>query len=280
MAATVSIVLATHNGSRLISKAISSVAGQTYPHWELIVVDDGSTDGTQELVAELATTDRRIICVRSERCLGLYEALDVGIRAAKGGLIARIDDDDEWICPDKLSEQLRLLASDPACVLVGTNMVAVDDVGNEIGHFTFPQRDCDIRETLLLRNCFVHSSVLFRKEAWASAGGYSECQGMAADYDLWLRMGCQGNLANLPGYCIRYRLRRESMSARAVASTLAAMRVVRRHRGHYPHYTWSVFRRSLALAKNVGLGWMPFGTRLQLRRWKHAAGRKIRSVGK
>ena len=198
----ISIILPTYNGAGRIQEALLSVLGQSYLHWELLVVDDGSTDNTEELVKDLPCNEKRIIYIKNESNLGIQQTLNKGLKEAKGEYIARIDDDDMWIDKDKLLKQVEFLEKNKDCVLVGTGLVAVNEEGKEIFRTFNPELDAIIRNKILSKTCFTHSSVMFRKALAMQLGGYSELSEVRhiEDYDLWLKMGTVGKLANLPIY--------------------------------------------------------------------------------
>ncbi len=212
----VSVILPTYNGSKWLKKAIESVLHQSYQDWELLVVDDGSTDNTSEIVAGFAATDLRIRYLRNVSNLGIQKSLNRGLREAKGEYIARIDDDDMWSDTDKLAEQVEFLNTHPEYILVGTGVVMVNENGMELFRYLLPQTDEEIKSKILFKNYFVHSSVLFRKDIVLSVGGYSEEESALhfEDYDLWLRIGTLGKFSNLPIYATSYRVRADSISSK------------------------------------------------------------------
>ncbi len=210
----VSIILPTHNGAKFIRRAIESVRAQSLKDWELIVINDGSTDSTGALVTEIASIDSRIRVLRFEKNQGIQRALNEGLMQSKAELVARIDDDDVWTDPKKLEKQIEYLATHPGCVLVGTGLVVQDEQGNELYRFLNPATDADIRGKMLYRNCFSHSTVMFKKQAAMQFNGYDESEATrhVEDYDLWLKLGTIGALANLPEYCGRFTSRAGAIS--------------------------------------------------------------------
>lgn len=207
----VSILLPTFNSANTLSQAIESVQNQRFTDFELIVIDDGSTDETQNILKEI--DDARIVSVRNEKNLGLQKALNVGLKKAVGSYIARIDADDLWIDTNKLEHQVSFLDMHTHVVLVGTGAIVVKD-GHELFRFLNPLTDNAIRSILLGKNTFVHSSVLFRREEALLMGGYSEDEAVkhVEDHDLWLKLGTRGMLANLEEYDIQYTLSRSQIS--------------------------------------------------------------------
>lgn len=204
----ISIILPTHNGERFIARAIKSVQAQTFTDWELLIIDDGSD------VPPAAVDDVRVKSIRFEKNQGIQHALAEGLNRAQGEYIARIDDDDEWCDNNKLQSQLDYFTAHSDCVLVGTGLIVVNEQGRELYRFLNPQTDAKIRSEILYRNCFSHSTVMFKKSSAMQFGGYGESEAVrhVEDYDLWLKLGTIGSFANLPEYSVRLTARSTSIS--------------------------------------------------------------------
>ena len=170
----VTIIMPTYNGSKWLKNAILSIQNQTYKHWELIVVDDGSTDNTAQIVMDLMQNEPRIKYFKNEQNLGIQKTLNRGLKEAKGEYVARLDDDDSWPDPLKLKKQVDFLNENSTYVLVGTGVIIVNEEGKELFRYLLPEEDNVIRSKILSKNCFAHSSVLFRKDIVMNFGGYSE----------------------------------------------------------------------------------------------------------
>jgi glycosyltransferase involved in cell wall biosynthesis len=206
----VSIILPTYNGAKYIKRAIDSVLSQSFSDWELLIIDDGSTDNTEEIIKEYTKKDYRIIYLKNEKNLGIQKTLNRGLRLAKGEYIARIDDDDIWIDKDKLKKQVDFLDKNPEYVLVATRVIYKDENGIEIKKSPSTETNKEIQEVIFSRCCFTHSAVVFRKNIILSLGGYSEDEKVkhSEDYDLWLRV-CSSEYKTyiLPGFSIVYTIR-------------------------------------------------------------------------
>ncbi len=212
----VSIILPTYNGAKYIAAAIASVQAQSYTNWELIIIDDGSTDDTEVIVQSLSHADSRIQYVKNEQNLGIQKTLNRGLALAKGEYIARIDDDDQWIDADKLTAQVSFLESHPDYVLVGTGVVIVTETGQEITRYTLSENDIAIRNRMLAKNCFAHGTVMYKKSAVNEVGGYSEQKNKRhiEDHDLWLRLGVIGKMYNLASHSVALMVRSTSITSR------------------------------------------------------------------
>lgn len=229
----VSVVLAVRDGAPWVGDAVRSILGQTLTELELVVVDDGSTDDTPQTLARFA--DARLRVARRTQ-LGLTRSLNEGVSLARAPLIARLDADDV-AAPERLARQLAFLDAHPEIGLLGTGAIEIDATGREVGRVVPPAADADIRRALIRRNIFVHSSVVMRRQALASAGGYDATFPVAQDYDLWLRLARVTRLANLPDPLVTRRLLAGRVSATREADRLRAEARVRWRElraGRYP----------------------------------------------
>ena len=186
----VSVVLPVRNAVSTLGRAFKSLRGQTWTDWELIAVDDGSVDGGRELLEQHAATDARIR-VLANRGAGLVSALNTGLAEARGGLIARMDADDESHV-ERLSEQVGLLGRDPRLGLVSCLVNFGGDRERSAGYARHVDwlNDLVDPEAIAL-NRFVesplaHPSVMFRRELVDRYGGYRDGD-FPEDYELWLR---------------------------------------------------------------------------------------------
>jgi glycosyltransferase involved in cell wall biosynthesis len=244
----VSVVLPVHNGERFIAPAVRSVLAQSFEDFELLIINDGSTDATAERVGQFS--DPRIGVITNGTNAGIQKSLNLGLRRARGEYIARIDDDDAWIDPYKLKKQVDYLERHPDCALLGTGAIVVDESGRELHRFLNPADDRSIRKTLLGRNCFVHSSVLFRKSEALKHGGYDEGQELrhVEDYALWLAIGRDRKLANLPEYAVKYLVRGSGLSGRhRIAQFRNNLHLVRKCGAGYPRRSLAILRSWLRL---------------------------------
>ncbi len=232
----ISVVLATRNGSRWLDRALKSVLSQTEGSIEVIIVNDASTDNTGQKAAEWARKDSRIRVIELTQNVGPGKARDRGIREAKGDYIALIDDDDFWISKDKLTLQKKYLDEHKDCVLVGTHKTQLVDENEKILKYYFnPETDTDIRKSILVKNKFITSSVLFRKDTYIKVGGFASLY-LAEDYDLWLRMGLIGTFANITGADTAYTVRKSSASKKRKHELYRSiLSIVWKNKNKYPN---------------------------------------------
>jgi glycosyltransferase involved in cell wall biosynthesis len=181
--------------------------------------------------------DPRVIYAPAEENSGIQRTLNRGLQLAGGEFLARIDDDDAWLDAGKLQAQVDYMDKNSGCVLIGTGAIVMDEFGKELYRIEPPESDAEIREKMLLRNCFTHSTVLFRKESVLRLGGYGEGQDVrhVEDYDLWLRLGTTGSIANLGECMIRFTLRPGNISSKNKKLQFRRdIVLVWRHRKDYP----------------------------------------------
>lgn len=213
---SVSWLIPVHNGSPYLDVALQSVSAQTIGDFEALVVDDGSEDGSIELIRAHCRADSRFRLVEKPHS-GIVDTLNLGLAHCTGGYLARMDSDD--ICePHRLERQIAHLDANPGCVAVGSRVTVIDEAGRVLhrtrgralrpaGPDGFPP------EKIVL----THPSVVGRTDAFRHAGGYRQGFPAAEDYDLWFRMRHLGGVVELPEHLLRYRVHPASESGRKVA---------------------------------------------------------------
>ena len=244
----VSVVMATHNGSRFIREAIDSVLRQTYRNFEFIVIDDASTDNVADIVTSFE--DQRIRPVYNEARLGLTKSLNRAIKLCRGEYMARIDDDDVWADNDKLGRQVSFMRGREGVGVCGTQNVVIDDKGRELYRLRYESGDKAIRQQMLRSNQFPHSGVLVRRGALDQVGVYDERGRYAQDFELWLRIGTQYELANLPDVYIKQRVNPRGVTSRKnIQQYFSFMRIAYRYRNKYPGFykNWPVYGSELVM---------------------------------
>lgn len=207
----VSIILPAFNAERYIAAAMFSVLAQNYENFELIVINDGSTDKTLSIVKKIATKDSRVK-VYSQKNHGFVFSVNRGFILAKHNLIARIDADDEWT-PYKLRQQVEVMMTDPKVVLVGGSCELISPDNLHVASIFKQTRDADIKRAMTITNDIVQAAALFRKDVVEKLGGFNPDYFPAEDYDLISRMMKEGYFVLLPTPIYRYRTGHDSISS-------------------------------------------------------------------
>jgi len=226
----VSVIVPCYNMQAYLGQAIQSVQAQTFSGWELLLIDDASTDGTRGLIQEAARGDHRIRPILLEKNSGVARARNEGVHRARGQYLAFLDSDDAW-CPEKLEAQLALM-SRTAAVLSYTAYLKMTDEGRVRGTIS-------VQETLsyadLLRTNSIGCSTAIYDSAPLGKRYFNETIGTNEDYLLWLSILKQGNLArgiNRPLAC--YRARTTSRSSNKLRTMRDQLRIYRR----FEHLSW------------------------------------------
>ena len=205
----VSVVMAVRNGAAEMSRSIDSILAQTLANFEFIVVNDGSTDTTAEMLGAVADPRLRVVHQENQ---GLAAALNRGILLARGVYIARQDHDD-WAKPTRLEKQLAYMEANPDCALVGTRAEIWRGAKASGRAHDFPSGNAELQFELLFDNPFVHSSVMLRRAAVEAVGGYcTDPARQPEDYELWSRLARRYEVANLPERLTIYREMRGSIT--------------------------------------------------------------------
>jgi glycosyltransferase involved in cell wall biosynthesis len=226
----VSVVIAASNAERTIAETLASIAAQTFRDFEVIVVDDGSTDRTGEIVAESAAGLPQWTCLRRSNG-GQPAARNTGIQAARGRYVAFVDADDLWM-PEKLEKQVRRLDAHPRTGLVYTDTEIFDGAtGRTLGRASDKCGfyEGDVLKPLLLR-CFIQSPTpMVRRAVFDDVGLFDEARGfeMAEDWPMWLRIAARWRVDVVREPLARYRVHATGQTRTAsVETTLRARRLV------------------------------------------------------
>lgn len=204
----VSVIIATHNRARFVVRAVESVLAQTYRDFELIVIDDGSTDTTREI---LSGCDGRLCYIHQEQ-KGRSEARNAGVRAAGGEYIAFLDSDDIWL-PHKLEKQLFVMESNPNLGLVHSLTEVIDEQGQPLSRetasrFSLYQRAIDrgyTYEAMSLRCVMFLSTVMVRRACFNDVGLFDPCIPACEDWDWYLRFAIKYQIAILATPLVAFR---------------------------------------------------------------------------
>lgn len=215
-APAVTVLMPVYNADRFVAQTIDSVLAQTFRDFEFLIINDGSTDRTPEILQDYARRDDRIRLI-SRPNTGYVIALNEGLELARGELVARIDADD-LADPRRLELQLARMRHEPDLVALGSNAYAMDENGRMLGDYCVPLTHEEIEASHLRGSSTIHHpAVMLRPAAVKRVGGYRREFMPCEDFDLWLRLGEVGRLANLPEKLLTKRL----FVGSAVTSNLA-----------------------------------------------------------
>lgn len=206
------VLMPVYNASEYLSETIESILNQTFQNFQLLIVNDGSTDNSQKIIESYASKDDRVRVLYQENA-GIVKTLNRGISLSTTELIARHDADDISL-PTRFEKQINFLKQNPDCALVGS---AIETFGDNhpprrIYHYEFHEQ---ITDCFLLENSLAHGSVMFRKSAVLKQGGYTEASHAKhiEDYDLWARLARKHRVSNLGEILYRYRIHSGSISS-------------------------------------------------------------------
>ncbi len=195
--------MSVYNAELYLADAIKSILEQTYRDFEFIIIDDGSTDRSIEIVKSFY--DTRIVFLQQPN-KGLAYSLNRGIRESRGKYIARMDADD-ISAPTRLEKQVDFLNQNPKYILVGCNGIQIDEQGCYLSKlYRSNSREQIIKELSLGISPFIHGSVIFKKEFALVSGLYDEKKVTFEDWDLWMKMFSRGDMTNLEESLYSYRL--------------------------------------------------------------------------
>lgn len=222
---TVSVIIPTYNRANLVGKAIKSVLSQTYQDFEIIVIDDGSTDNTEETVKSFNNFKIRYICHSDNR--GISAARNTGIRASRGEYIALLDSDDEWL-PEKLDKQIKILQDGPPELgVVYSDLLYIDENGKNMNKLRNPKKEGYIYEDLLGENCIgPPSTLLIRKECFHKVGLFDDLVNGMEDWDLSIRIAKYYRFSHIKIPLMKYRLHSNQISKNLRVKNIAAKRIL------------------------------------------------------
>jgi glycosyltransferase involved in cell wall biosynthesis len=204
----VSVILPAKNAQAFIRKAIESILNQSFKDFELIIMNDGSTDKTKNIIKSYK--DDRIVYLENKKSLGISACLNQMIKQAKAELIARMDTDD-ISHQDRLFRQIEFMKIHRDVDVCGTYFYLKTDKGKK--KLIYPKSDADIKANLIFRNPLAHPSVIMRKKIFLKKENYyNEDFETTQDYELWCRLKNICNFSNLPQFLLTYRVHKGSVS--------------------------------------------------------------------
>jgi glycosyltransferase involved in cell wall biosynthesis len=208
---TVTVLMAVYNGERYVAQAVESILAQTYRDFEFVIVDDGSTDSSREMIERYS--DPRIRLVSNSENTGLAAALNRGLTLSRGSLVARQDADDVSE-PGRLARQVAYLKSHPDVAVVGSWYRKIDSEGQDLGLRRLACEPLDVRWAMLFHCPLIHSAVMFRRAPLIERGWeYDSSIKYGEDYALWSRVADELPISNIAEPLVRLRSNPWSMTA-------------------------------------------------------------------
>jgi glycosyltransferase involved in cell wall biosynthesis len=192
----ISVLIPIFNGEKYLNHSLESIVNQTFIDFEVLLIDDGSTDGSMSILNEFAHHDKRVRII-SKTNSGLTDTLNRGLLECRGKWIARMDQDD-IASPKRLEQQVRKIESDEAIVLVGSDFVTLDEQTRKTKRYKIPStHEQMVKRLERLRGFFPHSSALIHAETIRRIGGYDPLALFNEDWDLWLRLSECGKIGSV-----------------------------------------------------------------------------------
>jgi glycosyltransferase involved in cell wall biosynthesis len=220
----VSVIMPVFNAQTFLDQAICSILGQSFSDFELIIINDGSTDSSQKIIECYAESDMRVRAV-SRKNRGLVATLNEAIDMAKGIFIARMDSDDIALT-DRLERQVGFLNEHPSIAILGGQGVVIDERDKETGVLRKPLSNHNIKSHLRFGCPMIHPTYLVRREVFLALGGYREVVA-AEDIDFLVRAACSGyEFGNLDHCVIKYRMNANGNSARNLRLQMHSTRLI------------------------------------------------------
>ena len=207
----VSIVLPCFNVQKTVEDTLSSLFSQTYDNFEILAIDDCSTDDTLSILTRLAQIDKRLKVFHNDTNIKLSETLNKGIKLASGEYIVRMDADDIAL-PDRISKQVVFMEQHPEIGISGGSMEIVNAQLEHIGYRSYYTSDEQIRNHIFMFSPFCHPAVIIRKSVLDQSGLYNKDSYPAEDYELYFRLGMHSKFGNLKDTLIKYRVIEKSMT--------------------------------------------------------------------
>ena len=243
----VSVNIITFNQVTFIAQAIESVLKQSFTDWEIIIIDDASTDNTVEILKPYLSNPK-IKYFKNEKNLGICLSRNRALQESSGKYIAILDSDDFWNDENKLKKQVGFLDKNQDYVATGTGVIIIDKNYKKIRQYLNPKKDSAIKKQMLAKNPFANSSVTYRRAPVMEIGSYNLDINGIEDYDLWLRLGVKYKMHNFQGYSLSYRIHNQNITSTNRERLMRLnLKLIEKYRKNYPGYLYAKTRRLIRL---------------------------------
>lgn len=259
----VSVVMPIYNAQRYLIEAVDSILSQTFENFELILINDASTDNTLQIINKYKRKDKRIIVINNKQNLRMAESLNIAIGQTKSDIIARMDQDDISL-PNRLEVQYAFLQKHPNVTVIGNNIIIIDEQDKIIGIRTYPTDSIGLKKIMFRYSPFAHPTVMFRKNTFKKMGGYRNEKHPCEDIDLWFRLGKNHTFASIPSFLLKYRVSINSGSHQNLTHTeilglKIKLEAIKKY-GYKPVISDIIY----IILQFITLWFMPFGARIKL----------------
>ncbi len=210
----ISVLMPVYNGMKYLAEAVESIRAQTFRDFEFIIVDDGSTDRSLQMLQRFAKDDARIR-ILSRPNTGIVGALNDGLAVARGQYIARMDSDDIAL-PERFALQLRYMQAHPELVAIGSSVLMADPSGRALKDFTACTDSQKLRSNIVeIKDIgLIHPTLMARRDVLERVGGYRQQYNLVEDFDLFFRLLDEGELGNVPEVLLIYRQHQASTNSK------------------------------------------------------------------
>lgn len=215
----VSVIIPTYNNERFLLEAVESILNQTLSDFELLIIDDGSTDSTPAIIAACVERDSRVRIHTNQSNMGIPRSRNIGVGLARGKYIAWLDSDDV-ACPDRLEHQASFLESHSEYGMVASDIEIIDEWSKPMGRRNYPHNDDEIRKVITRYNPCAHPASMIRASVFPAVGIFREDLALGEDYELLLRIASRYKVANISQPLIRYRVHSGQSKARYLKKTI------------------------------------------------------------
>lgn len=243
------IVMAAYNAGKTLELAIKSILEQSYKNWKLILIDDGSTDNTLKIINSYKHL-KKIKIIKNKIRLGLTKSLNKAIKNENCTFVARMDADD-FSFNNRLEKQVKFMLNNKNVSLLGTNVNYHDNNNNLIAYSNLPLNNFDIKNLIIKKNPFIHSTVMFRKEFYDELGGYDEFFFNAQDYDMWLRGRENYKYKNLKGRFLNHKLKKGIPFTKGLYGILAMIINIKINKKFHISVIWIFISFILLIIKQI-----------------------------
>ena len=245
------VVMSVYNNEKLLKFSIDSIINQTYKNWKLILIDDGSSDKTLNVMKKYRKNKKIKIIINKKR-IGLTKSLNKIISKTSNRFIARMDADDICI-KTRFEKQINFLKKHSKISLLGTNAFYYNESSKYIDSSNLPSNDKEIKIMLDKKNPFIHSSVIFTKLFFKNLKGYNEIFFYAQDYDMWLRGRKKFKYAILKDRLIKHRIKSNVLLRKKLYGLMAMILNLRLEKNLLRSLLWIIITFIIMILKQLGI---------------------------